>query len=291
MSHLRTRRAAVGQMTLLAMVAALLACGQDPAPAAAPAATPQSEAAPNQIDQSAPEPRDPTKSAPLPSDPSLVPRLRQQMTSLPLVQRFVKFWYWNPKGIWSNTFHGVRTIQNPLDVWVTQEIMYEVKPDFVVETGTLWGGSAALWAMFLEEINPEGRVITIDIEDFVTEAKELPIWKRKVDFLVGSSTDPAMVADVAKRVSGRTVLVILDSDHSEEHVLRELEVYSPLVSVGSYLIVQDTGVIYQSPEQEYPGGGRAIRRFLEANDTFEIDSDRERWVLTNNTIGFLRRVR
>ena len=119
----------------------------------------------------------------------------------------------------------------------------------------------------------------------------MPIWKRKVDFLLGSSTDPAMVAEVAKRVSGRTVMVILDSDHSEEHVLRELEAYSALVSVGSYLIVQDTGGYNQPPEIEYPGGGRAIKRFLDANDTFEIDGDRERWVLTNNARGFLRRIR
>jgi cephalosporin hydroxylase len=280
---LRTRRAAIGQTTRLAVVAAVLACGQDPAPAATPpsVATPPSEAAPAKIPHRMPSP----------SDPSLAPRLRAQMRSQPQIQRFVTQWKLNPAGIWSNTFLGVPTIQNPLDVWVTHEIMYDVKPDFLIETGTLYGGSAALWATFLEQINPEARVITIDIQDRVTEARELPIWKRKVDFLVGSSSDPAIVADVAKRVSGRPVLVILDSDHSEEHVLRELEAYAPLVNVGSYLIVQDTGGYYQPPEQEYPGGGRAINRFLQANDAFEIDRDRERWVLTNNARGFVRRVR
>jgi cephalosporin hydroxylase len=235
------------------------------------------------------------------SDASLAPQLRSLLRTNPDIQEFALNWVLNPAGIWSNTFLGVRTIQNPLDAWVTQEIMYEVKPDFVVESGTLYGGSAALWAMYLEQINSDGRVITIDIADKVEDAKEFPIWKRKVDFLVGSSTDPGMVAEVTKRVSGGTVMVILDSDHSEEHVLRELEAYSGLVSVGSYLIVQvsvgsylivqDTGVHFTPPEQEYPGGGRAVVRFLKTTDAFEIDYGRERWVLTHNGNGFLKRVR
>jgi cephalosporin hydroxylase len=212
------------------------------------------------------------------------------------VRTFLFEWAVNPAGVFQNKWFGVPTVQNPLDVWVTQEIMYEVEPDFVVEAGTLEGGSAALWAMLLEHINPEGRVITIDIRDQVTAAKDLPVVQRRVDFLIGSSTDPRIVADVAKRVAGGKVMVILDSLHTEEHVLAELEAYSPLVSVGSYLIVQDTGMMagvryVRRQFDQYPGGGRAIETFLATNDNFEIDESRERWILTFNGNGFLKRVR
>ncbi len=192
-----------------------------------------------------------------------------------------RVWVGNKMGMLRNRFLGVPTLQNPLDVWVTQEILYQVKPDFVIETGTYHGGSAALWAVFLEHINPAGRVITIDIEDRRSiRAKRLPIYKRKVDFLLGSSTDPAIVAEIEKRVQGKKVLVILDSNHATEHVRAELEAYSPLVSVGSYIIVQDT----------FHGPGPAIADFLSGNDQFEADRLHERFVLTNNTNGFLKRI-
>jgi cephalosporin hydroxylase len=228
---------------------------------------------------------------PQPGDPSSAPHLRQLIRTRPGIKRFVATWALNPAGVWSNQFLGVQTIQNPLDVWVTQEILFEVKPDFVVEAGTLSGGSAMLWAMLLEQINPQGRVITIDIEDMVTDAREMDIWKRKVDFLLGSSTDPEIVAEVARRVSGRTTLVILDSLHTEEHVFAELEAYAPLVSVGSYVIVQDTGGYDLHPDQKFPGAGRAAKRFVAVNDAFERDESRERYVLTNNAYGFLKRIR
>src|SRR5262249_28589931 len=109
---------------------------------------------------------------------------------------------------------AIDTLQNPNDAWVHQEIIADVKPDFIVETGTYKGGSSVLWAMILQQVNPRGRIITIDIEDYCQQARALPIWKEKVTFLKGSSTDPAIIADVAKRVKGGKVLVILDSDHS-----------------------------------------------------------------------------
>jgi cephalosporin hydroxylase len=184
---------------------------------------------------------------------------------------------------------GVETLQNPMDAWVTQEIIQEVKPDFIVEAGTYKGGSALLWAMVLEEVNPQGRVITIDIEDKVTLAKVQPIWSERIDFLVGSSTDPAIAAEVERRVAGGRVLVILDSLHTRDHVQAELELYSPLVNAGSYIIVQDTGIWKPAPLKSWASEG--VRRFLEANDSFVVDSKRERFVITNNPRGYLKRVR
>ena len=184
--------------------------------------------------------------------------------------------------VFQNTFLGVLTIQNPTDAWIVMEIMHEVKPDIIVEAGTYHGGSAALWAVILEHINPDGRVITIDIEDQrARRAIRLPISKRRVDFLLGSSTDPEIVADVHRRARGKRVLVLLDSLHSKEHVAAELEAYSPLVPVGSYVIVQDTPV----------GPLAAIDEFLAANDSFVADRARERYADTSAVRGYLRRVK
>jgi len=204
------------------------------------------------------------------------------------------------KQIFSERWFGIETWQHPFDVWMTQEIIWEVRPDVIVETGTLRGGSAALWASILEHANPDGRVITIDIHDGRTpEALALPVYQRSVDFLLGSSTDPRIVAEVARRVAGRRVLVILDSLHSKEHVRAELEAYSSLVSVGSYLIVQDTHLgdtvpfwFLENEEDHWlPGPLAAIEEFLAGGDRFEVDRNRERLLASNNRGGFLRRVR
>jgi len=176
----------------------------------------------------------------------------------------------------------VRTAQNPLDAWIVQEIISEVAPDLIVETGTFHGGSAMLWAMFLEEVNPEGRVITIDIEDQREPgAKSHALTQRRVDFLLGSSTAPDVVAEVHRRAEGKRVLVLLDSLHTGEHVAAELKAYAPLVPAGSYVIVQD------SPLDALG----AIDDFLAANPGWTADRSKERFLLTNTVMGYLRRER
>ena len=204
------------------------------------------------------------------------------------------------KSLLSNKWLGIQAIQHPFDVWVTQEIIFEVKPDVIVETGTLWGGSAVLWATILEQVNPAGRVITIDIAERpkLSLARQLPVWQRHVDFLKGSSTAPEIVAEVEKRVRGKKVLAIFDSLHTKEHVLAELRAYAPLVDVGSYVIVQDTHLgdvvphWYMAPKDWWtPGPLKAVEEFLAENGQFEIDSSREKMLATNNHDGFLKRVR
>jgi hypothetical protein len=88
-------------------------------------------------------------------------------------------------------------------VWIVQEIIVDKRPDFIIETGTLCGGSAALWATILEQVNPEERVITIDILDQAQQARKLPIVQKHVDFLLGSSTAADIVNEVKKRVEGK----------------------------------------------------------------------------------------
>src|SRR4030095_11767378 len=101
-----------------------------------------------------------------------------------------------------NKWLGIPALQNPLDMWITQEIFTQVKPDFVIETGTFNGGSAALWATILEQLNDKARVITIDIQDLSEPYRKTPIMQKRVDFLVGSSPAPEIVAGVEKSVGG-----------------------------------------------------------------------------------------
>lgn len=208
-----------------------------------------------------------------------------------VIDRFHKLFY--DSGIWTTTkWLGVPAAQNPNDAWIHQEIITQVKPDFIVEAGTQYGGSAAMWAMILQQVNPEGRVITIDIKDQVTTAKNIPIVKDNVDFLVGSSVDPAIVAEVTKRVNGKKVLVILDSDHSKSHVLAELKAYAPLVSKDSYLIVQDTNVNGHPVLERFgPGPMEAVEEFLATNDQFRPDREAERLMFTMHPKGYLKRIK
>ena len=193
---------------------------------------------------------------------------------------------------WSSTrWLGIPALQNPNDAWIHQEIIVNVKPDFIVEAGTLNGGSAALWATVLQQVNPNGRVITIDIEDKAADAKKLPIVKQYVDFLIGSSTDPNIVAEVKKRVKGGRVLVILDSDHRKDHVLAEMKAYAPIVSVGSYLIVQDTNINGHPVHPSFgPGPMEAVQEFMAWNQQFKPDSNAERLMLTMHPKGYLKRI-
>ena len=185
--------------------------------------------------------------------------------------------------VFKNKFLGIWTVQTPSDAWIIMEILYEVKPDLIIEAGTFHGGSAALWAIILEHINPEGSIVTIDIEDQrERKAKELPISKKRVEFVLGSSTDPKVVAKVHELAKGKkSVLVLLDSLHSKEHVAGELAAYAPLVTVGSYVIVQDTLL----------GPKDAIDEFLASTDTFVADRKRERYPDTNSVRGYLQRVK
>ena len=176
---------------------------------------------------------------------------------------------------WQQTFfHNVQIEKNPLDLWMMQQLIYEIQPDFIVETGTWRGGSALYWAHTLNGAGLEkSRVITVDIQDQTKNAAAHPLWKY-VTFMKGSSTDPKIVAEITRLVQGHKVIVALDSDHSMKHVLDELHAYSPMVSARSYLVVEDTHIdgIPTQPEAG-PGPLAAVQKFLaeDAGKAFEQD--------------------
>ena len=191
----------------------------------------------------------------------------------------------------TNYFHdiswlGNQVFQNVLDLWTTAETISEIKPDLVIESGTYQGGSALFYAS-LFDLMDRGHVITIDIE------KRHEHTHPRIDFLIGNSLSREVVERIreqARAYSG-TVMVILDSDHARDHVRREMEAYAPVVTPGSYLLVQD-GVIdtLDMLRNQRPGPLPAIRDFLRHHPDFEVDRWRcERFLITHHPSGWLRR--
>lgn len=196
--------------------------------------------------------------------------------------------------VWTSLwFHGIPILKSPLDLWTVQQILDEVKPDFVIETGTFKGGSALFLAHVLEGLGLTGsRVLTIDINDLCQPARAQKLWARYVDFYFGSSTDPKLVAEIGARVRGKKVFVMLDSDHSADHVSNELRAYAPMVSSGSYIVVEDTHLDGVPTQPGFgPGPMVATMRFLEQGGSrdFEVDRAREPFVATYYPGGWLRR--
>jgi cephalosporin hydroxylase len=209
-----------------------------------------------------------------------------------VVRRFAELWWEDPDIYFGQHYMGIRTLQHPFDAWITQEIISETRPERIVEAGAFCGGSATMWAMLLDQLVPDGRVISIDLVDSFDQARQIDVCRRRVDFITGSTVDPAVVADVGERVAGKRTMVILDSAHDEAHVTKELAAYAGLVSVGCYLIVQD-GVVNGHPlvAEHGPGPFEAVERFMQTDDRFVVDRARERMLFTFNPNGFLRRER
>lgn len=197
---------------------------------------------------------------------------------------------------------GRPIIQLPADVVALQEIVWKVKPRVIVETGIAHGGSLILSASLLHLLNGDGIVVGVDVDIRAHNraAIEAHPLATRIRMIEGSSIDAAVIAQVGELVRGRSpVLVILDSNHTHEHVLEELRLYSPLVGEGSYLVVFDT-VIEDMPDDAFPdrpwsvgnNPKTAVREFLLSDTRFVIDEELDRKLLvTAAPSGYLRCVR
>lgn len=200
------------------------------------------------------------------------------------------------------TWMGRPVIQYPQDLLAVQELIWNLQPDLVIETGIAHGGSLIFYASLLE-LNGKGRVLGIDIDirsHNRTEIEKHPMFKR-IDMIEGSSIDPLTVQKVKDIAQGRkSILVCLDSNHTRDHVLAELEAYSPLVPVNSYIVVFDT-IVEDLPEgyfsQQRPWGignnpMTAVTEFLEKNDNFVIDKSIDNKLLISVAPrGYLKRIK
>ena len=211
------------------------------------------------------------------------------MSSTALVIAAFHQLYYN-SGQWaSNTrWMGVPAQKCPLDLWIYQEIIQEIKPDLIIETGTCYGGSALFLSQMCDLVG-NGKVITIDVKPLDVETR--PNHER-LCYRTGSSIDPDVVRSVgASAALARTVMVILDSDHSRDYVVEEMQCYAPFVTRGSYLVVEDTDVNGHPICPDHgPGPAEAVAAFLASHPEFEVDTSREKFMLTQNPGGYLRRI-
>lgn len=210
---------------------------------------------------------------------------------------------------------GRPIIQYPQDIVATQELIWQVKPDLIIETGIAHGGSLILSASILAMIEyaeaaqnggvvdpakPKRRVLGVDIDIRAHNRAAIdahPMISR-IDMIQGSAIADDVIADVKARAVGfKSVMVLLDSNHTHDHVLAELEAYAPLVTPGSYCIVYDT-VIEDMPAGHYADRSwdkgdnpkTAVWKYLETHDEFEVDKQVDtKLLITVATDGFLKR--
>lgn len=197
------------------------------------------------------------------------------------------------------TWMGRPIIQFPQDIIAMQEILWQVKPDLVIETGIAHGGSLIFYASILELIGGDSQVLGIDIdirEHNRIEIEKHPMFKR-ITMIEGSSIDKGIARQVCQFAKDKKrVLLALDSNHTHDHVLGELQLYSHLVTKGSYVVVFDT-IVEDMPPGSYPdrpwdkgnNPKTAVREFLKNNDRFVIDKDIEnKLLLTVAPEGYLK---
>lgn len=193
--------------------------------------------------------------------------------------------------IWENTtWLGQPMWKLPSDAIVLQEIIFETKPDLIIETGTGMGGSALFYACLLHLVD-HGQVLTID-KDRRFHNFGCTAAATRIKFIHGSSLDEAVLAHVKREATGRRCMVILDSWHSYEHVRDELAAYWRFVWPGCYLIVEDSHVSGHPVDWEWGKGPyEAVEEFArDYSKQFEVDSGRERHLMTFNPHGWLRRL-
>ena len=196
---------------------------------------------------------------------------------------------WAERTKWLNK----RIMKNPMDMMMIQEIICDTRPDVIVETGTFHGGSALFMATILDNIK-KGTIFTVENDNKHNGNRP---QHRRIHYIEGDSTSDDVVNDIKKQVNGAgSVMVCLDSDHNKDNVLKEMEKYCGLVTIGNYLIVEDTNInnpmkitkkgirIYQQGPHE------AVEEFLKTHDDFMIDKSREKFMFTFNPDGYLKKI-
>lgn len=195
---------------------------------------------------------------------------------------------------------GEPILNLPQDLFALQEIIYKTRPKYIIEVGVAWGGSLLFYSTIMQALGGE-KIIGIDIyipDDLKQRIGAFGAISERIVWINGSSIDTAIVDQVKSLLNGsKEVLVLLDSNHTHDHVLEELRLYSPLVGNGHYLVVGDT-VIEDIPHQSHrprpwgPGNNpkTAVQEFLKENNSFKIDKNIEnKLLLTCNPMGYLKR--
>jgi len=183
------------------------------------------------------------------------------------------------------TYFGVKTLKNPLDFWVYQEIIFEQRPDVIVEIGNHSGGSTLALAHFCDLLG-KGRVIGIDISH--DKVPEIVRNHPRITLIEGDACESFNKVD-ALILAGQSVLVIEDSSHTFDNTLKVLNTYAPLIRSGEYFIVEDSICHHGLNVGPDPGPYEAIEAFVAEHSEFMVDRERESFLITWNPKGFIRR--
>jgi cephalosporin hydroxylase len=201
-----------------------------------------------------------------------------------------------------SSWMGEPLLNLPQDMFAIQEIVFKTKPEFIIETGVAWGGSLLFHASLLELIGGK-KVIGIDIfmpKDLIQRLKNNAKLYKRIELIKGSSTDCCTIKKIYQEIkSSKKVLVILDSFHTHNHVLKELQLFSPMVGKGYYLICGDT-IVEKIPKQLHrkrpwgPGNNpeTALKEFFKNNKRFQIDYEFENKILLScHPGGYLKAIK
>jgi cephalosporin hydroxylase len=198
----------------------------------------------------------------------------------------------------SNHWLGVNIQKNPLDLMILQEIIFDKRPDNIIECGTAYGGSAYFMATMMDLMNINGTIITIENEIYPTPARakrdlmkideeivsvDYDVYQSPIHPKIRYIHSDCLSSDLPK-LKGKTML-ILDCDHSADHVFKELAKFSDLVTLNQYIIVEDT----DAPDKKN-GPSDSVDRFLKKNKNFIVDKSREKFGLSSNPGGYLLKV-
>ncbi|WP_456159475.1 Rhamnosyl O-methyltransferase [Bacillus anthracis] len=200
---------------------------------------------------------------------------------------FLKQFYDSRVWLYDTHWLGVPILKLPSDLFLYQEMIYELKPDLIIECGTCYGGSALYLASILDLIG-KGHVLTINI----FPQPNRPSHDR-ITYLTASSVSVTAVQTIlSMRKPDDVILVILDSDHSKEHVAKELLLYKSIVTKGSYIIVEDTSINGNPVSPDWgPGPMEAVEEFLATNNNFIIDESKHKFFISFNPKGFLKKIK
>jgi cephalosporin hydroxylase len=184
---------------------------------------------------------------------------------------------------------GVEAAKNPLDAWIYQELLFEIRPQVLVETGSFKGGTTLFFVHLFDPLGG-GLVVSVD-----TTVGTSPAARERIVTVTGDSSSPDVIGHVRAFCEGKKTIVVHDGDHRKKQIFADLALYASLVTTGSYLVGEDGVIDLFRPGMELalssPALSKRSRSFVAANPDFEIDESRQRYLLTYNPKGYLRRIR